>query len=208
MKFFEQPQRVVVNESWIRCRKVCRTHTFFVRRWKKKFRCKYYFFENLQPLKFADMTQIHDEQPLDAGFGDHRPESQQLHLTPRIRQYWMEIANWCTFLGSVLLFAILVALLGFRSAMETYFGVSVWMGVGIVFFCLLLSVPALLYWMAGQQLRKGMERSETEVVEAGFGRLVGAYRFLGFIALFYMLLLVVVLLLGGFAILMAIISQR
>lgn len=126
------------------------------------------------------MSNLQQDHPLDAGFQDI-DGIDPLEINEKITRYWTEIAGWCTFLGGIMFFIVLILLLSARSAMDSYFGIDLSASVGVALICLFSIGPAVMYWKTGSKIRLGFLRQENETLEDAFSSLLWAYRYSGII---------------------------
>lgn len=129
------------------------------------------------------------ENPLDFGIsGEDQPE--QLEITEANASALLKTSNWFTFLGGLLFFLVLVMALSIRAAASSLDGLGVGGGVVLGILIILTIIPAVFYWSAGNKIRLGFMRSETEIVEKGFRHVLWAYRYTGILTILFLIILV------------------
>ena len=141
------------------------------------------------------MTDFNKDHPLDFGLSDVKG-TEKLEIGEDVTNSWLQTAGWCTFLGALMFFIILVIALAYRAAMASYFGVDGVATIVLVIISILTAIPGVLYWRAGAKIRLGFMRSETEEVESGFRHLLWVYRYSGILFILYLTVLFFVLLFG------------
>jgi hypothetical protein len=121
-----------------------------------------------------------DNQPqtLDADVQNQAPKA-TLEITETVRSSWKEIAAWATFLG-IVLFIITFLMLYMISDVLPAAIVLKRIGTLILFlYILLIGVPAWLYSWSAFQIRQGLEREESAILETAFFNMSRLYRFSG-----------------------------
>ena len=135
------------------------------------------------------MSEFDTDNPLDFDISTQQVDK-SLQITEEIIQYWRQTANLLMVLSMVFFAFVLILILSYQTAMSTFFGVS---GIGtflIMLFCILALIPGILYWRAGNTLKLGCERSETETVERGFESLMYVLGYSGILIALYFLLII------------------
>ena len=135
------------------------------------------------------MSEFDTDNPLDFDISTQQVDK-SLQITEEIIQYWRQTANLLMVLSMVFFGFVLILILSYQTAMSTFFGVS---GIGtflIMLFCILALIPGILYWRAGNTLKLGFERSETETVERGFESLMYVLGYSGILIALYFLLII------------------
>lgn len=132
-----------------------------------------------------------NNNPLDSGLSAMGP-AETLQVTPNIKNYWQEIANWALFfaiLGFISLGFMVIST--FYSERETSFEENLF---GLLISGAIVIVPYWFLFQFAQQLRKGLQAESTEATEAGFGYLRRFYQFIGVLSIIFLSLYVVALL--------------
>jgi hypothetical protein len=142
------------------------------------------------------------DQPLDVGMADIGPDRSGLSITPEIRQYWRETANWALF------FAVLMFLIyGFIVLAMLLAGVAGGgMGmVGAVFvigiYTLVFFLPAWYYYKFSSQSKQAMNTDDTALLDEAFTNLRRYYNYIGILTIVIISLYLLMILIFGAAIL-------
>ena len=147
------------------------------------------------------------EQEAEAPAPQPEIPSPRLVITPQIRAYWQETANWA------LLFALLTIIYMVVSSIDTFskIGASnspevVMPGIGIVVISIvvivivLTLVPVWFYYKFATLLKRGLQKESNNDIQSGFSFLKYHYVYYGVLAILY---LAFFLLMFIFAIVMA-----
>ena len=140
------------------------------------------------------------DQPLDAGMAGAGPDQSGLSITPEIRQYWREIANWALFFAVLLFIAYaLVALVGLLAATQGGAG-GVFGGVFIIgIYTAMIFMPAWYYYKFSSQSKQAMNTDDTTLLDEAFANLHRYYRYVGILTIIVVSLYLLIFLVFGAA---------
>lgn len=139
-------------------------------------------------------------QPLDANFQAGSPQTDGLHITRNIRQYWQETSQWALFfavLGFVYLSLMLLILL----VASTTLGV---MGIPVILGILLIGglvfPPVWFTFAFSRDIKKSLRQDDVAAADSAFLSLRRLYQYAGILTAIimglYALILVFSLVLG------------
>lgn len=143
------------------------------------------------------------DQPLDVGMTSSGPDDSGLSITPEIRQYWREIANWALFFAVLtFLYYITIVSFGLLEMSKVEGG-----GAGViladiflvVLYTAFLFMPAWYYYKFASQSKQAMNMDDTELLDAAFVNLHRFYRYTGILVIIYISLCVLAFLFMGAA---------
>lgn len=142
------------------------------------------------------------DHPLDAGMAADGPDHSGLSITPEIRQYWRQIANWALFFA-VLMFIVygLVALVGLFSAIQGG-ATGIVSGIFVIgIYTLIVFMPAWYYYKFSSQSKQAMNTDDTPLLDEAFANLHRFYRYVGILTIVLLSLYALVFLIFGAALL-------
>lgn len=133
---------------------------------------------------------------------DGGPDRSGLSITPEIRQYWRETANWALFFAVLMFLAYGFVALAMLLAGAAGGGVGI---VGAVFvisiYTLVLFMPAWYYYKFSSQSKQAMNTDDSALLDEAFANLSRFYRFVGILTIVILSLYALIFLVFGAAIL-------
>jgi hypothetical protein len=116
----------------------------------------------------------HAQNPLDEGLETPGTRT-QLQITEPIRRSWLEIAGWSTAFGLLFFVGVVILLLAYSRASDTYFGVEWYTTTVLVLALVFLLLIGIFYWLTGAKIRLGLEREDQNDLEGAFRNLRRVY---------------------------------
>jgi len=133
---------------------------------------------------------------------DSGPDRSGLSITPEIRQYWRETANWALFFA-VLMFLlygfIVLAMLMAAVAGGAAGAVGAVFVIGI--YTLVFFLPAWYYYKFSSQSKQAMNTDDTALLDEAFANLRKFYNYVGILTIIILSLYALIFLIFGAAIL-------
>lgn len=126
-----------------------------------------------------------------------------LSITPEIRQYWRQIANWALFFAVLLfifygLFALFMLGTAVQGGVAAGFVTAI-MAIG--FYTAVVFMPAWYYYKFSSQSKQAMNTDDTGLLDEAFASLRRFYRYAGILTIVLISLYALILLVFGAAIL-------
>lgn len=102
-----------------------------------------------------------------------------LRITPEVRQYWKEIANWSLFFA-ILLFIIfgLIVIIGLLFSVAGLGGFVAGL-LAIALYSTMTFFPGYFYYLFSSQLKKALQFDNTMLLDSAFLNLKRFYRYVG-----------------------------
>lgn len=142
------------------------------------------------------------DQPLDVGMTASGPDDSGLNITPEIRQYWREIANWALFFAVLMfIFYGFIALAGLLFATQGG-GTSIFSGIFVVgIYTVIIFMPGWYYYKFSSQAKRAMNMDDTTLLDSAFANLHRFYRYVGILTIVLLSLYALFFLVFGAALL-------
>lgn len=142
------------------------------------------------------------DQPLDAGMDAGGPDRSGLSITPEIRQYWRQTAQWAMFFA-VLLFIVygLIALFGLFAAVKGGVGGLIGALIMVGLYTAIIFMPAWYYYKFSTQSKQAMSFDDTAMLDEAFANLRRFYNYVGIMAIIILSLYLLLFLVFGATIL-------
>ncbi len=137
------------------------------------------------------------DQPNDPGMAQAKDDS--LQITPEVRLYWKETANWALFFAVLLFIAFgLASITGLVLAFTGVGGFIVGLFV-VAFYGVVIFFPAYYYYLFSTKMKQALSMDNTALLDYAFVNLKRFYRFVGILIIVFLALFILIMLVFGTA---------
>jgi hypothetical protein len=142
------------------------------------------------------------EQPEEASVPPPEMPTPRLAITPEIRGYWLETANWALIFALLTIIYLVVSSIDTIGKMNALSGLEMTPGIGIVYiiigiiFVTLTFIPVWFYYKFATLVKRGLQKETNSDIEAGFSFLKYHYVFYGVLAILYLVFIIMMFIIG------------